>query len=215
MGRSTKERGGGQSIWNLYQPHWLCFRSLYSLFAWTPTCQSAETTLIQKGWLPETEKILCWEGKLHMARPIILARRRNCQNLLNQKYQSGKQPLKKKSFFFFFFKCWLFSDSQSFLVRLQLEMPLWVRLCVSSVAQSCLTLCNVMDYSLQVSSVHGILQARTLEWVAISFSRVSSWPKDWTLISYIGRQILYHWATWEALWWDYSNTIPFSPPLSD
>jgi len=60
---------------------------------------SAETTLIQKGWLPETERILCGEGKLHMARPVILARRRNCQNLLNQKYRSGKQPL-KKSFFF-------------------------------------------------------------------------------------------------------------------
>ena len=36
--------------------------------------------------------------------------------------------------------------------------------------QSCPTLCNPMDYSLPVSSVHGILQARVLEWVAISFS---------------------------------------------
>ena len=40
--------------------------------------------------------------------------------------------------------------------------------------QSCPTLCNVMDYSLPGSSVHGILQARILEWVAISFSRGSS-----------------------------------------
>ena len=39
------------------------------------------------------------------------------------------------------------------------------------VAQSCLTLCDTMDYSLPGSSVHGILQARMLEWVAISFSR--------------------------------------------
>ena len=44
----------------------------------------------------------------------------------------------------------------------------------SSVAQSCLTLCDPMDYSLQGSSVHGIFQARVLEWVAISFSRESS-----------------------------------------
>ena len=46
------------------------------------------------------------------------------------------------------------------------------------VAQSCLTLCNPMDCSLPGSSVHGILQARLLEWVAISFSRVASWPKN-------------------------------------
>ena len=41
--------------------------------------------------------------------------------------------------------------------------------------QSCLTLCNPMDYSLPGSSVHGISKARLLEWVAISFSRGSSW----------------------------------------
>ena len=44
------------------------------------------------------------------------------------------------------------------------------------VAQSCLTICNPMDYSLPGSSVHGILQARMLEWVAIPFSRGSSRP---------------------------------------
>ena len=44
----------------------------------------------------------------------------------------------------------------------------------------------------------GILQARILVWVAISFSRGSSWPRDWTVVSCIGRQILYHWATREA-----------------
>ena len=46
------------------------------------------------------------------------------------------------------------------------------------VAQSCLTLCNPMDCSLPVSSVHGILQARILEWVAIPFSRESFRTKD-------------------------------------
>ena len=51
------------------------------------------------------------------------------------------------------------------------------------------------------STGHGILQARILEWVAISSSRGSSWPRDWTgisCISCIGRSILYHWATREA-----------------
>ena len=46
----------------------------------------------------------------------------------------------------------------------------------SEVAQSCLTLCDPMDCSLQGSSVHGTFQARVLEWVAISFSRGSSHP---------------------------------------
>ena len=74
-----------------------------------------------------------------------------------------------------------------------------VCVCECVCAQSCLTLCNPMDYSLPGSSVHGILQARMLEWVAISFVRVSSQPSNWTLVSCVGRQILYHWATWEVL----------------
>ena len=53
----------------------------------------------------------------------------------------------------------------------------------SEVAQSCLTLCDPVDCSLPSSSVHGILQARILEWVAISFSRGSSQPRDRTWIS--------------------------------
>ena len=48
------------------------------------------------------------------------------------------------------------------------------------------------------SSVHGILQARILEWVTISFSRGFSQPRDRTRVSCIGRQILHHWATWES-----------------
>ena len=48
------------------------------------------------------------------------------------------------------------------------------------VAQSCLTLCNLVDGSLPGSSVHGILKARIVEWVAISFSRGSSQSRDRT-----------------------------------
>ena len=70
--------------------------------------------------------------------------------------------------------------------------------CAYSVTKSCLTLCDPVDHSLPSSSVYGIFQARILEWAAISSSRESSQPRDQTHISYIGRQILYHWATREA-----------------
>ena len=50
--------------------------------------------------------------------------------------------------------------------------------CAWAVAQLCLTFCNAMDCSLPGSSVHGISQARKLEWVAISFSRGSSRPRN-------------------------------------
>ena len=62
---------------------------------------------------------------------------------------------------------------------------------------SCSILCDPMDCSPPGSSVHGVSQARRLEWVSISFSRASSWPRDWTWVSCIGRWILYHQATWE------------------
>ena len=51
--------------------------------------------------------------------------------------------------------------------------------------------CNPMDCNLPGSSVHGISQARMLEWIAISFSRESFWLRDWTCVSCMGRQFLY------------------------
>ena len=59
---------------------------------------------------------------------------------------------------------------------------------------------NPWTFTLPSFSVHGIFQARVLEWVTLFSSRESSQPRGWTLISCIGRQILYHWATWEALY---------------
>ena len=64
-----------------------------------------------------------------------------------------------------------------------------------SVAESCPTLWDPMDCSPPGSSVHGIFQARILEWVAFSFSRGSSRPRDQTQVSCISRQIPYHWTT--------------------
>ena len=66
------------------------------------------------------------------------------------------------------------------------------------VAHSCPTLCDTMDCSLTDSSVHGILQARILEWVAIAFSRGSSQPKDWTWISCTAGSLFTFWVTREA-----------------
>ena len=70
--------------------------------------------------------------------------------------------------------------------------------CESDVAQSCLTLCDPMDCSLPGSSIHGIFQARVLEWVAISFSSGSSWPRDWTQVFHIVGRRFTVWATREV-----------------
>ena len=63
--------------------------------------------------------------------------------------------------------------------------------CVCLVTQLCLTLCDPMDYSPPGSSVHGILQARILEWVAIPFSRRIFPTQGWNLGLLHCRQILY------------------------
>ena len=60
----------------------------------------------------------------------------------------------------------------------------------AKVAQSCLTLCDPMDYT-----IHAILQARTLEWVAFPFSRGSSLPRDQTQVSCIAGRFFTSWAT--------------------
>ena len=79
----------------------------------------------------------------------------------------------------------------------------WSRECpvgepMSEVAQSCPTLCYPMDCSPPGSSVHGIFQVRTLEWVAISFSRGSSQPRDRTQVSHIAGRCFNLCATREA-----------------
>ena len=63
------------------------------------------------------------------------------------------------------------------------------------VTQSCLTPYNPMDYT-----VHRILQARMLEWVAFPFSRGSSQPRDWTQVSHITGRFFTSWARRETLW---------------
>ena len=67
----------------------------------------------------------------------------------------------------------------------------WMKLSRSVVSDSC----DPMDYSLPVSSVHGILQARILESVAVLFARGSSQPRDWTQVSCIAGGFFTNWAT--------------------
>ena len=68
----------------------------------------------------------------------------------------------------------------------------------SEVAQSCPTLCDPIDCSLPGSSIYGIFQARVLEWVAISFSRGSSRPRNWIWVSHIVGRHFTVWATREV-----------------
>ena len=70
---------------------------------------------------------------------------------------------------------------------------LWMKV---KIAQSCPTLCDSMDYT-----VHGILQARILEWVAFPFSRGSSQPRDQTQVSRIAGGFFTRWATREVYEW--------------
>ena len=91
----------------------------------------------------------------------------------------------------------------SILPQTQLPSSLWKLL-------NCLTLCDPMDYT-----VHGIFQARILEWVAFPFFRGSSQPRDWTHVSCIAGAFFTNWATREAQenWSEYS--VPFLGDLPD
>ena len=73
------------------------------------------------------------------------------------------------------------------------------------VTQLCLTVCNPIDYT-----VHGIFQARILEWVAFLFSRGSSQPRDQTQVSCIGSGFFTTWATREAQ--EYWSGYPIPSP---
>ena len=71
--------------------------------------------------------------------------------------------------------------------------------CAHMCAQSCPTFCNPIVWELPGSFLHGIFQARTVEWFAISYSRGSSQPRDQThasCVSCLGNHVLHHCATW-------------------
>ena len=82
--------------------------------------------------------------------------------------------------------------------------------CYCLVTKSCPTLCDPMNWSPPGSSVHGIFQARILEWVAVSLSRGSSQPRDQTHITCSVRQILYLGAIGQAQSWISCNQSEFN-----
>ena len=80
-----------------------------------------------------------------------------------------------------------------------------------------LTLCDPMNYGPPGSSVHGILQARILEWVAMPSSRGSSWHGNWTCVSHVSctrRQVLYHYTLLSCCCVRLCNLMDCSPPGS-
>ena len=89
----------------------------------------------------------------------------------------------------------------------------FVKICVLCVSRSVVS--NSLwplDYSPPVSSVHGISQARILEWVTIPFSRGSSWPRNRTWVSCIASRFFTIWATRETLFlrmWGFLNSLNF------
>ena len=87
------------------------------------------------------------------------------------------------------------------------------------VVQSCQTLWDPMDYNPLGSSVHGISQARILEWIAIPFSRGSSQPRDWTWVSYIAGGFFIVWGTREIqgtnTWANYKKARRARMPSGD
>ena len=103
-------------------------------------------------------------------------------------------------------------DADNFSLRVEAWPRKWVLCSITfevegEVAHSCPTLCDPVDCNLRVFSIHGILQARILEWIAVSFSRGSSRPRDLTRVSRIGGRRFNVWATREAL--SYLNCFAF------
>ena len=80
----------------------------------------------------------------------------------------------------------------------------WVK-----VTQSCPTLCDPMDYT-----VHGILQARILQWGAFPSSRGSSQPRDWTQVPYIAGGFFTSWANWNPLGGNHTQSHDHTVPRS-
>ena len=135
-----------------------------------------------------------------MYRWLILLYSKTYHNIVKQLYTNEKE--KKKTFVF---------QKRKRLYSLPILCPESVKVLV---AQLCPTLCNPLYYNLPGSSVHGISQVRILEWVAISFSRESSWPRGRTHVSCIVGRFFTIWATGKPwlhphFYWNHSNLLVF------
>ena len=146
-------------------------------------------TTIIKMWMPDRKEWNKWEGE---SSKILWMYMKDW----TLSFCKGERETKIVLWFKLIFSCLWIS-----IVIDNICTYMWSESCVC--AQLCLTLLwPLWTGTPPGSSVHGIFQARILEWVAISYSRGCSQPWDQTrvsCVSCIGRQILYHWATWEAL----------------
>ena len=170
--------------------------SLYNAVTWPSSEMSLWATPLQRGYFG------CMEPKDrgHMDHHSSLLKRRIWEFYRIPNCQTDPKEYKL--------------ERESYRLPLSVSsLPCLLGVCISYLlcmrAQSCPTLCNPMDCSPPGSSVHGISQARILEWVVISSSRRSSRPRDWTrvsCVSCIGRWIPYclnnrgspvicHWVT--------------------
>ena len=143
-----------------------------------------------------------WDGYVHTARTSCIVH----GTLLNVMWQPGGRSVWGKTdtclcvtetslFTWNYHNIVLYPNTKEMLKK-RLNVFLFHHLLVC--AQSYPALCDPMDCSPSASSIHGILQARILEWVFIFSSSGSSGPRDRTHVSCIGRWILYHGIIWEA-----------------
>ena len=121
---------------------------------------------------------------------------------LNSFHKEGLSSLISISnFFFFFLSQWCSwtqrSQDKALFKNFFLFLAIF-RKVKMLVTQSCPTLCDTMDCNSPGSSVHGILQARILEWVAVAFPSESSWLRGWILVSCIAGGFFTIWATREV-----------------
>ena len=100
-------------------------------------------------------------------------------NFIHEAFDRGKNLLWSQ-----FLMLFCFMTSPSVFLTPVLELFIYY-MYACSVPQLCLTLCDFMNCSSWGSTLHGILQARIWEWVAISFSMVFSWPNDQIHVSYV------------------------------
>ena len=154
------------------------------------------------GGLSQRKMIMClMEYEITLLNESV--RIQSCSNILLQKHAVNGQPsdtnLVRKALLYSGHGYSLIASCNPFMyIAWNSDTKMY---CVCMHAQSCLTLCNPMDCSPPGSPVHGIFQAKIPEYV-ISYSRGSSWPRDWSLcLLYLlhWRMILYHCATWEAI----------------
>ena len=105
-------------------------------------------------------------------------------------------PLLLRWFSLYIWRFWGLEPKRNFDINIKIQYTCWQsEVKESEVAQSCPTLCDPMDCSLSGSSIQGIFQARVLEWIAISFSRGSSQPRNRTRVSCIAGTFFTDWAT--------------------